>query len=123
MKKHILILFVFISFMGCNSSDPEDQKPANDYSNTTWEAPDEIAQLLFGGNNVQRYEFTSASDVQHTKLRNGTVRSNDVGTYTFSGTTVTVNIDGKTFTLERSGSLLVSTLRLSTGGFVTYQKK
>jgi len=115
MKKLFSIFMLSILMTACSTTDDSDPNPASEYVNTKWEAPDEIAQILFGGTNVQQYEFLTLTEVQHIKLRNGSVRSTEKGTYTVVGSKVSVTIDGTTRDLERSGSLLVSTIRQSSG--------
>lgn len=122
MKKLLLILFSAILIAACSSD--EDQTPANELLNTTWEAEDDIAALILGGTNVQQYEFISNTEMQHIQLRNGSVRKSTAGTYSLSGDQLTVNLDDKTWTFKKSGSLLTANeLKNTKGQAVVYQKK
>jgi hypothetical protein len=122
MKNLLLILLAAVMLAAC--SDEQDSNPVNELLNTRWEAEDDVAALIYGGTNVQQYEFISNTQMQHIQLRNGSVRTTTTGTYSYSGTTLTVNLKDKTWTFTKSGSLLTANEQKYTNGQpVVYQKK
>lgn len=122
MKKLFLILLTAFLLAACSSD--EDKAPRNELINTTWQAEDDIAAMLYGGVNVQQYEFISNTEMQHIQLRNGSVRNSTTGTYTFSGNLLTVYLNDKTWTFTKSGSLLTANEQKNTKGqAIVYQKK
>ncbi|MDO9554548.1 hypothetical protein [Rhodonellum sp.] len=120
--KNLILLLLFSLFISC--TEKEEPIPVNEMKNTTWEATDPIADMVVGGTNVQQYEFTSDTEVQFIKIRNGGVRSSEKGTYSWNKPTLTIMMGNDQRAFEISGSLMISgTQRTPSGGYLTFQKK
>ena len=118
--KTLLIAFILSS---CSQDDPQ---PVADSPllNTTWQAPDEIADIIFSGANYQVLEFITNTEVQYYKMQSGTAKNQKIGAFVFEAPTLTITFDDAVRTFEVTGSLMVSNeQRLSTGGYLTYSKQ
>lgn len=119
MKTIFLLLTIALVFSSCKKDDPE---PANNFINTKWTAPDDIAKLIYGGTCTTSVEFLTETTCQTIDVRvGGTFGSNtDVtpGIYTYKDDSVFWNgIKGKI-----SGSVMNTSMGTLSGGKRVYTK-
>ena len=120
MKK-LLTALLFVAIIGCSKESPEPE--TNPVIGTSWEAPDEIADIIYGRTCTSVLEFLTNSQCQEIDKKNGAVRKLTAGTYTYSNSKVTVALVGETvFTGTISGSVMTTT-RGTPSGPVIFTKK
>ncbi len=120
MKK-LLIALLFVTILGCSKESPETD--TNPVVGTSWEAPDEIAEIIYGGTCTSVLEFLTSSQCQEIDKKNGAVRQLTSGTYTYSNNKVTVTLVGETvFTGTISGSVMTTTRGTPTGPVIFTKK-
>jgi len=123
----ILLLLAIVS---CSKDEPEViEEPKNPMIGTKWEAPDEIATLIWGST-ISRLEFLDDKNFQDISITKGVVRGTEDGTYTHKDGKVVLTYpkyfsDGRDRVLncEVKGSLLITDQGQPSGGNMTYQKK
>jgi len=120
--KNVLWVLVLSLLLSCTEDEPQAE-PDSPLLETVWHAPDEIRDLIYGGENYQVLEFLSNTEVQYYAMQNGTVDDQESGTYVFEAPNLTITFDDAVRNYEVTGSLMVSERPLSTGGFLTYTKQ
>lgn len=128
MRKSILLLAVSILMLASCSKDEDAEPEVNPLVGTSWTAPDEIAEFIYGGNCSQTIEFFADSKCQKIEIVEGT--RNFDKTEVFEGTyELYSNNDSVRWTANErtergkvSGSVIIMTMKTSTGGNVTYVK-
>lgn len=120
--KTTISLLILIFCASC-SKDAVVPEQVNPMVGTTWEAPDEISHLIWGGTCVYVLDFYSATECQKIEKRSNVVTKAEVFDYTFSGNKVTVTNKGVwELTGTVTGSLMKTTIGDSNGA-VTFSKK
>jgi len=123
--KNLLLILLTITLFSCGEEAPEAEvNPNEELAETKWEAPDEIADYLYSGENLQYIEFLDAENAQYYQTNNGSVRNSEQGTFTYEPPFVTIFLEDKELEFEITGSLMVSThQKTTTGDFLTYTKQ
>src|SRR5690554_3329011 len=127
MKKSILFLAVVLLMLSC-SKDEETEPEVNPLVGTSWTAPDEIAKFIYGGNCSQTIEFFDDFKCQKIDRIEGSRSSDRVrvfeGTYELysNNDSVRWTANDRTERGRLSGSVIIMTMKTSTGGNVTYVK-
>lgn len=127
MKRVVLALMVVV-LVSCGKDEETEPKETNPLIGTSWTAPDEIAELIYGGNCRQVIEFFADDKCQKIEIIEGTRNfdKTDVfeGVYELysNNDSVRWTANGRTERGKVSGSVIIMTMRTSTGGNVTYVK-
>lgn len=127
MKRIVFALMVVI-LAACGKDEETAPKEENPIIGTSWTAPDEIAEFIYGGNCSQTIEFFADSKCQKIEIIEGT--RNFDKTEVFEGTyelysnndSVRWTANDRTENGRISGSVIIMTMKTSTGGNVTYVK-
>lgn len=127
MKKIVFALMVVV-LAACGKDEETAPNEINPLVGTSWTAPDEIAEFIYGGNCSQTIEFFADSKCQKIEIIEGT--RNFDKTEVFEGTyELYSNNDSVRWTANErtergkvSGSVIIMTMKTSTGGNVTYVK-
>lgn len=127
MKRIVFALMVVI-LAACGKDEETSPKEVNPLVGTSWTAPDEIAEFIYGGNCSQIIEFFADSKCQKIEIIEGT--RNFDKTEVFEGTyelysnndSVRWTANDRTEKGRISGSVIIMTMKTSTGGNVTYVK-
>ena len=119
--KNLLLLIVFATII--SSCKKDDSAPANNFINTKWTAPDDIAKLIYGGTCTASIEFVSDTKCQFITQRVGGILGNinvsQQYNYTFSADSVFCD----KWKAKVSGSIMVSNIKTIAGGQRTYIKE
>lgn len=127
MKKIVFALMIVL-LAACGKDEETSPKEENPIIGTSWTAPDEIAEFIYGGNCSQTIEFFADSKCQKIEIIEGT--RNFDKTEVFEGTyelysnndSVRWTANDRTEKGRISGSVIIMTMKTSTGGNVTYVK-
>lgn len=127
MKKIVFALMVVV-LAACGKDEETAPNENNPLVGTSWTAPDEIAEFIYGGNCSQTIEFFADSKCQKIEIIEGT--RNFDKTEVFEGTyelysnndSVRWTANDRTEKGRISGSVIIMTMKTSTGGNVTYVK-
>lgn len=127
MKKIVFALMVVL-LAACGKDEETAPNEINPLVGTSWTAPDEIAEFIYGGNCSQTIEFFENSKCQKIKIIEGTRNFDKVevfeGTYELysNNDSVRWTANERTERGKISGSVIIMTMKTSTGGNVTYVK-
>jgi hypothetical protein len=123
MKKQILFVILILStFVSCKKDDPI----LNNFKGTSWTAPNDIAQLIYGGECTTTIEFLTDNTCQEIETIKGTSFFNKTTvtaeTYTYKNDSVSwtsgkIKISGKI-----TGSILSTDMGTLSGGKRIYTK-
>ena len=127
MKKSILILIVaMVALVGCEKENDTPEVEINHYANTSWTAPDDIAELIYGKTCTTTIEFFNDFTCQEIDIRIGMKFGAgtfvEEGTYRINNDSVYWTIGDRTIRGIAKGSVLTTSMGTIAGGKRVYTK-
>lgn len=73
MKSYLAVVFFIFTMVSCAKNDPSPEKNTNslNFVDTKWRSDDNIANILYGGENFRELRFTTKSKFEILEIRKG----------------------------------------------------
>lgn len=122
----MMLIVAMIAFAGCEKKDDAPEMKNNDYANTSWTAPDDIAELIYGKTCTTTIEFFDDYTCQEINKRVGMSFGSGTfvnqGTYKISNDSVYWTVGKTAIGGIAKGSVLTTNMGTIAGGKRAYTK-